>query len=184
VIRSFIAIDLPSDLRESIAAVTTRLTRLRLDGRFSKPEAIHLTLKFLGNIEEKRIPDIQGVIERSAAGIAPFSLAVRFFGVFPHLKNPRVLWLGVEQSESLNLLQKRLEGSLAELGFEAETRPFSPHLTLIRLRSARNSAELVRFLKQEGKREVGTLPVDAIHIFQSILRPDGAEYRRLVSVVL
>jgi RNA 2',3'-cyclic 3'-phosphodiesterase len=183
-IRSFVAVDLPSDLRESIAAVNKRLSRLRLDGRFSKPESIHLTLKFLGDIEESRVPEIREAIETSARGIEPFSVAVRSLGVFPHLARPRILWLGLEPSQALNLLQRRVEESLARLGFEAEARPFKPHLTLIRLKSVRNTTELVQFLKLEESREVGTLPVDAVHLFQSILRPDCAEYRRLASVAL
>jgi RNA 2',3'-cyclic 3'-phosphodiesterase len=183
-IRSFIAIDLSTEIRESIAAISRRLSRLGLDGRFSKPESTHLTLKFLGSIEESRVPHIHAAMERSLQGIEPFTLLIRSLGVFPHLGNPRVLWVGVEPSHALSLLQRRLEETLGELGFEAETRPFRPHLTLIRLRSSRNLAELVQFLRQEGDLDVGSLPVDAVHLYQSILRPEGAEYRRLVGVRL
>jgi len=108
------------------------------DVRWVKISDIHLTLKFLGDVEEERIPDIGGCIEQCVMGITPFTIAVRGMGAFPSDHSPQVIWIAAaDESGTLSRMQLSLEDGLARLGFKKEKRPFSPHLTLGRLKSPR-----------------------------------------------
>ena len=162
------------------------LRRMNLDGRFPNSRSIHLTLKFLGSVEEEKIPQISEALEESSQGIAPFDFELRRIGVFPHLGNPRVVWMGVSDSEPLRELQKRMERRFEEIGFSRETREFKPHLTLLRVKSGKNLAELVNYIQTQDviQREVGAVRAGEVHLYQSILRPSGAEYRKRATVEL
>jgi 2'-5' RNA ligase len=182
VIRAFVAVSIPSTILERIEETSSRLRELGLGARFSKIQSIHLTLKFLGEIEEGLVGRIGQALEESVRSTALFSLDVRGVGVFPNCRRPRVIWVGIEKEPELVKLQQRVEKGLQGLGFESEKRPFRPHLTLARLKSSRNVAELRQFLALEGEGlRLGTFEVNSIHLYQSILRPSGAEYRRLSS---
>lgn len=184
-IRAFVAIDLPESVLSQLELVSGKLKDLKADGRFPDSGALHLTLKFLGNVTEEEIPEIGQVLEHSALGISSFRIAVRSLGVFPHLADPRVVWVGVDSGEELRTLQKRLEEGFHQLGFEKEKRPFRPHLTLVRLKSRKNMERLIRYLREEGAAvEAGVAVVNAVHLYQSILRLDGAVYARLLTVAL
>lgn len=179
-IRSFAAISIPEFILERIETVIVDLKELKIEARYTKTPSMHLTLKFLGNIEESLVESVSKALEQSARTVSRFSLDIERIGFFPNSKRPRIVWIGVEEDPMLSELQRQVEKNLQRLGFEAETRPFKPHLTLARLKSSRNLPELQRFLemKETGFR-IGSFDVDSIHLYQSILRPDGAEYRRL-----
>ncbi len=148
--------------------------------RWTNPEAIHLTLKFFGNIEESRIDPILKSIEGPIRNAHPFSLKVRGVGAFPHLKNPRVIWIGlVDEREALTTLQKQIEIYLEKIGFQPEDRPFHPHLTLGRMKSSRGKEELAG--RMEGYREeaFGDFEVERVVLFKSDLRPSGPIYTSL-----
>ncbi len=184
-IRSFIAIALPEEVKSGLAGTSQKLKRLKLVGSFPKPESFHLTLKFLGDVEEAKVPEIGEAMRRSAEGVGGFDLEIGGVGVFPHLANPRVIWEGAENVPPLARLQQRLEEELEEIGFDREDRPFHPHLTLARLKGRAHFKELVSFVEGEGRKErAGTVHVTQVHLYQSILRPEGAQYRVLLSVDL
>ena len=133
-IRSFLAIEIPRTILKKIEEVQEDLKSSRADVRWVSPEKIHFTLKFFGNIDESRIDPIVKSIERPIQNTSPFSLKVRGVGAFPHLKNPRVIWMGlVDGKEVLAYFQKQLERELEKIGFEPEERAFHPHLTLGRM---------------------------------------------------
>ena len=157
-----------------------RLKGLNLQGRFAKPESIHLTLQFLGNIEEDQIVPIAQVLAQAGSGVAPFDLEVGQLGVFPHLARPRVVWIGVEAVDGLMTLQSKIQEGLEPLGFPPENREFHPHLTLVRLKSQKNLGGLRKYLQAEGpEQRAGVIPVGEVHLYQSILKPQGAEYQKL-----
>jgi len=179
-IRSFVAVSLPAEVRARLEQYGKELKSLGLYGSFPKSDSFHLTLKFLGNIPEQKVDAIGGALEQAVTGLAPFQLEVRGLGVFPNPSSARVVWIGFGHSEALSALQARVERVLEELEFPPEDRPFRPHLTLARLKSKDNLRALQEYLREAGpSATAGTVPVDEVVLFRSDLRPDGARYTRL-----
>ena len=141
---------------------------------------MHLTLKFFGNIEESRIDPIFKSIEEPIRKTLPFSLKVRGVGAFPHLKNPRVIWIGlVDEREVLTSLQKQIETQLEKVGFQPENRPFHPHLTLGRMKLSRGKEDLVGRMERHREEEFGDFQVERVVLFKSDLKPSGPIYTPL-----
>lgn len=186
-VRAFVAIELPPSVRSQLGALIDRLARRAPAGavRWVRPEAIHLTLKFLGQVPEARLGPLAQALADAARGRPAFSVRLAGLGVFPNPERPRVLWLGVEDPGGpLARLQRDLEGALAALGSPREQRGFSPHLTLGRVRreaSARQAAQAGEALQQAGAVDLGELRVVEIVLFRSELRPSGAVYHRLAA---
>ena len=187
-IRSFIVIELPDELRLELDQLEARLKSGKQRWvKWVNPNSIHLTLKFLGNITTDRVDGITRAIEEAARGIPPFRLEVKDLGVFPNLKRVQVVWVGVSgEVDKLSQLQQRLESNLEHLGFAPESRPFTPHLTLARLRNQASLDERQRFGKLivDTGFEAGTIEVDAISLMRSQLTREGAIYSRISSVRL
>jgi RNA 2',3'-cyclic 3'-phosphodiesterase len=173
-IRSFLAIELPEPILKKIGEVQEDLKSAHAGVGWTNPEKIHLTLKFFGNIEESRIDPIFKSIEEPVRKTLPFSLKVRGVGAFPHLKNPRVIWIGlVEEREILTSFQKQIETQLEKVGFQPENRPFHPHLTLGRMKSSRGKEELVGRMERHKEEEFGDFQAERVVLFKSDLRPSG-----------
>ena len=184
-IRCFVAIPLPGDVLAQIGEVSHQLKKLSIDARFPRPESIHLTLKFLGDVQESAVPDILETMKEKVCKYESFEVSVRNAGAFPHLANPRVVWLGVEPEEELEKLQSSVESGLVELGFEKEKRRFSPHLTLARVKSRHMIANLMHYLELHGSKiDLGSFLVRTVVLYRSELRPSGAVYSRLGSAAL
>ena len=184
-IRSFLAIELPKPILRKIEEVQGDLRSTRADVRWVNPEKIHLTLKFFGNIEESRIEPIFKSIEEPIRNTLPFSLKVRGVGAFPHLKNPRVIWMGlVDGREVLVSFQKQIETQLEKIGFQPEDRPFHPHLTLGRMKSSRGKEELVGRMERHKEEEFGDFQVERVILFKSDLKPSGPIYTLLKEIKL
>jgi 2'-5' RNA ligase len=187
-IRSFIAIELPDDLRQRLGQLEARLKSGRQSGvKWVDPNGIHLTLKFLGNIVTDTIAKVTVAIEEAAQGIPPFRLEVRDLGVFPNLKRVQVAWVGVDgEIDKLARLQKRIESSLEPLGFAPESRPFTAHLTIARIRNdaslmdRQTLGQLITSVKFEGS----IVNVDSISLMKSQLTREGAIYSRISLVSL
>jgi 2'-5' RNA ligase len=184
-IRSFLAIELPKAILKNIEEVQGNLRLSRADVRWVSPGKIHLTLKFFGNTDESLIEPIVHAIEGPAAAMPPFSLKVEGVGAFPHLKNPRVIWMGLtEGRDRLTAFQRRLEEELEKVGFEREERPFQPHLTMGRSNSNRGRDELIGLMEKYREEEFGEFVVEGLVLFKSDLRPSGPIYTALRTVHL
>ena len=187
-VRSFIAIKLPDELKLRLAQLETELKRDEPPGvKWVSPDSIHLTLKFLGNIAAGRIEAVTGAMEESARGIAPFRLRARGLGVFPNLQRAQVAWVGIDgEVGRLSQLQKQLESNLARLGFTPESRAFTTHLTLARLKNYASLDERQSFGRLIASREfaAGDIEVEAVSLMKSRLTRSGAIYSRLSSVRL
>ena len=187
-IRSFIAIELPKELKQRLAQLETQLKVDRQPWvKWVKPDSIHLTLKFLGNIAVDTTAVITRAIEASVRGIKPFHLKVKELGVFPNLKRVQVAWVGISgDTDKLTRLQKHLESNLSPLGFSAESRSFTPHLTLARLNERASPDERQAFgqLIASTRFENGDIKVDAISLMKSQLTRAGAIYTRISLVSL
>lgn len=176
-LRSFLAIELPRTILKKIEEVQEDLKSSQADVRWVSPEKIHLTLKFFGNIEESKIEPIVKSIEGPVQTTSPFPLKVRGVGAFPHLKNPKVIWMGlVDGGEVLTSFQKQIETQMEKIGFQAEDRPFHPHLTLGRAKSSRGREELIGRMEIHEEEEFGDFQVERVVLFKSDLRPSGPIY--------
>jgi 2'-5' RNA ligase len=146
-VRSFIAIELPDELKLELSQLVAKLKSGEQSWvKWVDPYNIHLTLKFLGNVAVDMLDDITGALEKAAQGRAPFHLEVKELGVFPNLRRVQVAWVGISgEVDKLAQLQQHIESNLAPLGFAPESRPFVPHLTLARLRDQALLAERQRF---------------------------------------
>lgn len=183
-IRAFVAIELPLELVRELKEIQHSLDKGWEGIKWVKPEKIHLTLKFLGYIENERVEEIASILRRAAGGIKPFTLSVGGIGWFPEEKNPRVLWVGLSGDGELKRLQKNMEGLLAAIGFEKEDRPFEPHLTLCRVKSRKAGKSLVEMVKNLKPNIGFDFRVDSFVLFSSVLRPTGAEYSELKRISL
>lgn len=188
-IRSFIAVELPSDVKEGLAGLRKKLERSEHGFvKWVDPGGIHLTLKFLGNIPSKRVAEITEALGEAVQGVPPFRLEISGLGAFPNFKQIRVFWVGIGgEFDKLLKLKQNIESSLAALGFDQDERPFTPHLTLARIREnassleRRNFGELVGSIVFESKYEIS---VNAISLMKSVLTPAGAIYSRLSEIPL
>ncbi|MGH7411871.1 MAG: RNA 2',3'-cyclic phosphodiesterase [Candidatus Methylomirabilis sp.] len=184
-IRAFVAINLDPGLKESIAVVQERLKSARADVGWVKPENLHLTLKFLGQVPGAYLEAIAEAVESAAVGYGAFRLAFAGLGAFPQPRSARVIWIGVrEGAQGLAGLQARLEAELQPLGFPPETRPFAAHLTLGRVRGPGRREQLAAVLTSLPTEPLGEMVLDRIELMKSDLRPDGARYSALRSFPL
>ena len=193
-IRAFVAVELDAPLRQALAQAQATLRgqlqqAVGPDVRIQwvEPESIHLTLKFLGAILEERVSDIRAALARVAGGHAPFTVQAEGLGVFPDVRAPRVLWVGLTTHvDEMKRLATDVETGLAALGFSPETRPFNPHLTLARIKE--RSHDVGRALSAGGVLtpgvRLGALPVAALSLMKSDLQPSGSVYTQLCHLPL
>ena len=188
-IRSFIAIELTAEVRESLSSLMDRLKPSKHPQvKWVTPDSVHLTLKFLGNIYPDQVAGITQAISSAARGMPPFELKGGGLGAFPNNQQPRVIWVSVTgDTRKLKLLHREIDGALSHLGFTREKRAFTPHLTLGRLKDRASSREkadigkLVTAIKFAGG---AAMEVKEINLMRSTLTPSGAIYSRLESIVL
>ena len=188
-LRLFVAVTLPTEVRDALAGVIGRLRAANLRGvRTVAPEGVHITLKFLGNVKAARVSELSEALTGAAHGSARFTLALQGLGAFPDGRAPRVLWAGVTgDAEALGALARRVDDACAGLGFPRERRAFSPHLTIARLRDSASDADRRRAaeaLAAIGLDYSGGFEVSAMHLIKSTLTPSGALYETLYSVDL
>ncbi len=178
IIRSFVAIELPQELKERIDAYQRQLKPLCRDVKWVNSQSLHITLKFLGNQEAELVQRVQNNLANTTGVVQPFNLTIREFGAFPGKRQPRVLWLGVisQPHEPLYELFNFIENSLHGLGFQKEKRRFSPHLTLARVKRPSNFEALWRFV-EKNPFEPFSFTVNEIVLMQSFLKPQGAVYK-------
>jgi 2'-5' RNA ligase len=184
-IRTFIAIKLDEALHRRLARLQDELKPAVPHGsvRWVAPENIHLTLKFLGDVEPARIEAIAAAMRAAAAGAQPCSFEVAGLGCFPNTRRPNVIWVGLsETSGALAALQAAIETELSRLGFPPEARGFSPHLTLGRVRRESRPADIQEIGRLVEAKKIGSLgrqTVSSVTLFESDLRPEGAVYTAL-----
>lgn len=187
-IRTFIAIELPNAHHRALSDLQAQLKRERPARyvRWVAPENIHLTLKFLGDVDETKMPALQRAVAAACAGIAPFTLTIGGAGAFPNTRRPNVIWVGIGgEVEMAARLGKKIDDACAALGFAPEERPFSPHLTLGRVkRDAKpNDRQFVgEMIINTTVGELGQLRVEHVSVMKSELQPGGSVYTRLAMI--
>lgn len=184
-IRAFIAVVLPETVKEALGGVQQEMKQVGAEARWVRPQGIHLTLKFLGDISVEQVPSIRQAMEEAARGSGPFEVRIAGVGVFPNERRPRVIWVGLEEpTGALVSLQKSLEAALRPLGFKPEGRPFKGHLTLARIKAPGRTGGVLKAIEAQKDVDLGKMSVDKIVLYQSTLKPTGAVYAALEEVGL
>ncbi|MEX2288622.1 MAG: RNA 2',3'-cyclic phosphodiesterase [Planctomycetaceae bacterium] len=175
-IRAFIAVKIAAP--PSLRKVISRLSRMGRPIKACDVDALHVTLKFLGDTSLDAIPELAAGVAEVAGAAAPFAVRLSGVGAFPNSERPTVVWAGLVQAESLIRLVSQLESRVAPLGLPPEHRDFRPHLTLARVKS-RPPADLFQLLQEHAETDFGVAHLDSIEILQSELRPEGPRYSLL-----
>lgn len=189
-LRLFVAVELPEAVLAGMGEVQQGLKR-RLGTqavRWVDPRSSHLTLKFLGDTDERRVPELEQAIAAVCAAVAPTEVYLSGLGVFPNARRPRVIWVGLGGAvTALAALQAQVEAALSHVGFAPEERAFSPHLTLGRVREGATPADyaaIASALAAAAEVPAAALPVTEVSLMRSVLKPQGAEYSCLYAAPL
>jgi 2'-5' RNA ligase len=181
-IRAFIAVDIESDkFRSQILEIQRRILDTGADVKPVAPENIHLTLRFLGEIETtlmEKIVDIMKLIQ-----FQPFEIRFKGIGAFPSMRKINVIWIGLERGqEELTGISRSLEEQLRKLGFSQDKKGFSPHITIARLRSSRNKDAIADLLYESKEKSYGSMMAQVIKLKKSVLTPQGPIYSTISEV--
>jgi 2'-5' RNA ligase len=187
-VRAFIAFELPQTVLDKIERLQEQIKQDVPSGlvRWVRPEGIHLTLRFLGDVPEIQISDIASAMHQACRPYARFDISIAGLGCFPNASRPRVIWVGVgEQTGTLAGLQQEVERSLVPLGFSPETRTFHPHLTLGRVKGRdRERVQALGEYVTRAKVKIGHIQMASVSLIRSELLPGGAVYTQLAEAKL
>lgn len=179
-VRTFVAVEIPANVRARAAELIEILSGAGADVKWVASENLHITLKFLGDVELKETARICEAMQKASAETSPFPLALRGAGAFPNVRRPRTIWLGTEDDLTMRALHQHLEARLQKLGFRKDGRRFHAHLTLGRVRRGGPAmAELGRLLQEHAAFEAGTAPIVELVLFASHLSRTGPTYEPL-----
>lgn len=179
-IRSFVAVLLDEVVREAVAAEVDRLRPLARSVAWVGSQNLHLTLKFLGELQSDALEAAEEGLAEAVSGVEPFTVGFHGLGAFPGLARPRVIWVGVVQgARECQALQACVEAALAQRGFPKEARAYTPHLTIGRVREPRGLAALQQAITQNAQKGFGGVSVSSVSLMRSELHPAGARYTEL-----
>ena len=181
-IRSFISIDVEDgQVLSEIGSVVLSLKGLGADLKAVEPENIHLTLKFLGNVNSTRLVNVRSSL--SSVSFPPFRMEIKGAGAFPSLRRMNVVWVGIGEGwTQVQQVYERTENALVSVGFARESRGFSPHITIARVRSARRVDEMGGFLRKLEEKSFGAFTASFVRLKQSVLSSSGPKYSTLLEV--
>lgn len=181
-IRSFIAVPIPGEARRRLAEIGNRLAESRADVKWVVEDNFHITLKFLGYVgaDSGRLEAVGRAVESAIEGAAPFDAVLSGVGAFPKPARPSVVWVGITAgAEELKALAERVECALERIGFARESRPFSAHITLGRVKSPKNLDKLRDVMETLREEHAGSFRVESVAVMRSDLRPTGPVYTRI-----
>ncbi|MGR3309909.1 MAG: RNA 2',3'-cyclic phosphodiesterase [Candidatus Brocadiales bacterium] len=179
-LRTFVAVEINEEIRKGLSDLITHLKTNGADVKWVAPENIHITLKFLGYIEDTQVAAVSDLIRKATASINSFTVAIKHLGAFPNTKRPRVIFVVAhEKNNNLGAIYSRLNDTLTELGIEREGREFTPHLTIGRVKSIKNLKALTEVIDPLKESSFGQQTVEGIVLMQSYLKPTGPIYKKL-----
>lgn len=178
-IRSFIAFDIANNtVLNRIFSIQTHLKELDLDLKIVNPQNIHITVRFLGNINPTIVEKIYETIKSTQ--FEPFPIQLQGLGIFPNLNHPKVVWVGIMQgADQLKKIFSQLEPKIQALGFPKDPYGFSPHLTIARVKTGKNKQKLAEFVTKKNDFDLGTINADCLKLKRSQLSPKGPIYSTL-----
>ena len=174
--RVFVAIELSEKKKEHFLLVRKSLEKVDAEVRWVKREAIHITLKFLGEVSKDKVEGIKNGLKKTLPGFGSFRIEIKGIGVFPHYGKPRIIWIGIEKAEKLKQLHRVIEDVCFMSGFEKEKRDFVAHITLGRIRSLKKKNELIQKIKELDNFSFGEIIVKDVSLMESCLFSQGAKY--------
>lgn len=184
-IRAFIAVEIDSPHKQKLSKLISELKKSNAYIKWITEAQMHLTLKFLGNIEGNKVQEISNVLKSIADNFNIFGIQLSKIGSFPNMNKPRVIWIGIDKgADELKLLNSRIETELEKLGFEKEKREYKTHLTLGRVKSLKNIPELTNLINGTCFQSQDEIKIDKLILFQSTLTPKGAIYTALAEHLL
>lgn len=179
-IRSFIAAEIDIETKQKITALISELKKSEADVKWLTENKIHITLKFLGDIETEKIDKISAVIKNCSGDFKKFAITLSDLGCFPDTTKPRVVWIGIANGkETLKSINTKIENELENIGIKKESRDFKAHITLGRVRSFKNTVDLTKKMKEINLENFREITVQDITLYQSTLTPKGAVYSPL-----
>ncbi|MBI5020300.1 MAG: RNA 2',3'-cyclic phosphodiesterase [Ignavibacteriales bacterium] len=183
-IRTFLAFDTPSIIKDEMEKLQSELKKSGADVKWERKDKFHATIKFLGDVKEETLPNVLNEIDSIVSTMEATQVIYQHLGAFPNKKNPRIIWVGCENSEGILLnLKNTLDQTLSKFGFEIETRPFHPHITLGRIKSSNRLINLLPMLENltfEPQKAI----INEILVMRSILKPEGSEYSIIKNIPL
>lgn len=181
-LRCFIAIEIPETIRISIGDIIDSLKKSGADVKWVAQENIHITLQFLGDTEESLVPSIKGALDKILSTYSPFYIKICNAGCFPDERRPRVIWVGMEESQSFLNIYKDISDEMTRFGYLKEKRGFTPHATIGRVKSQMNTGELTKRLSEVRAIQLPDFQVQNITLMKSELKPSGAKYFSLAEI--
>ncbi len=182
-IRSFLAFELPEDIKKIVTRVSGEIRKSSLDVRWVRPEFIHLTVVFMGDVQSEQIPAMRESLNAVCSDYEPFRISLKPMGCFPNSRSPRVIWLGLDgDMERMSRFRVDLQHALSPFGIKEEERTFRPHLTLGRFKKpGKKTTEMEQLLAKYGDLSSPACTVGELVLFRSDLKPGGAVYTKMVS---
>ncbi|MYB49308.1 MAG: RNA 2',3'-cyclic phosphodiesterase [Dehalococcoidia bacterium] len=186
-IRAFLALRLPDDVTAALGHLTDQMTQARVGGfKPVRPENMHLTLKFFGNINVRQVESIVDTVTHTVKSIRPFTLRLGNVGAYPNNRGPRVLWVGLDGDVApLQDFHRRIEAALGQIDIKPDTREFRPHLTIARIRDHASHADRRKAAEALFSAEFRSgllIPADRISLIRSVLQPQGPQYTSLAEI--
>ena len=183
-VRAFIAVDIGDEIREKLDGLQRKLKKVHAHVRWVKPQSMHLTLAFLGDLSVEKIIPLKTALDEAFQGLESFELEVAGTGFFGRPNRPRVIWAGIADCPPLMKLQCKTVDALQVANVEFDNKPFSPHLTLGRIKAPNHTESLLGKLDKYRDEPLGQTRIDAVQLIQSELKPSGAEHTPLHRIVL
>jgi len=183
--RAFIAVEIDNLTKQKISDLISNLKKSGADVKWITEDQMHLTLKFLGNIDESKTREISDVLSSISSNFKSFTISLSNIGAFPNLNRPRIIWVGIDKgAEYLKTISEKIETGLKKLEFEKEDREFNLHLTLGRVKTSKNLSELKKLLNETLFNSQNEIKINSLILFQSTLTPKGAIYSKLSTINL
>jgi 2'-5' RNA ligase len=182
-IRTFIALPTTEEVQQRLGEVRRALERANAEVKWDDAAKYHITLRFIGDIDESLIPSLEESLHSNLIALKSFSYAFAGLGVFPNEREPKVVWAGVDDARYIAVLQSRVEQSCSMMGLSAERRPFHPHITLGRMKGPRNRARLIEGINTVTFERISAV-CNSVQIIKSDLRPEGSHYTILKTITL
>jgi len=180
--RGFIAIDV--DVLPKLVELENEIKKTGANIKLVEPENIHITLKFLGDTEEAQINEIEEIMKKSIKEIDPFKIKFKNVGVFPNERYIKVIWIGIKNGEQIQIIAEKINKVISKLGFERDKRKFSPHLTIARVKSAKNKEKILQLIQKYRDLEFADIKIESIKLKKSELTAKGPIYTTLKEVSL
>lgn len=178
--RLFVALDVPDETRRALGEAIRRFENVCHGARWMQAESIHITLKFIGEVEETKLPAIEDSLANVKSS-GPTEIAFQNFGFFPNERHPRVFWLGIEAGRDLAALAAGISSALEPVGIPREGRTFRPHLTLARFKTEKGLPKLREIVAPLAHQSFGNTVATQFHLYESMLNPSGAVHTKLAS---